>query len=139
MPKILTFEIAGIKCDHCDWRDDSVRYEDYDLWLNVPCRKCGSNLLTEADLKTTKWLMRIAWWINFFFGWIGYFKKNDYYGKVEMNGTGVAKVHELTKTDQVNNAFESAREIQEEKSRRVSDALKAASEETNLFKSDRKM
>ena len=46
-----SFGVNGIKCDNndCDYRDDSLKYQDYESWLNKPCPKCGENLLTEED------------------------------------------------------------------------------------------
>jgi len=41
--------ISGIKCDHCDFKDETVEFKDYGLWLNKPCPKCGENLLTRED------------------------------------------------------------------------------------------
>jgi len=43
--------ISGIKCDSltCDYCDDNVHVNGYEDWLNKPCPKCGSNLLTQAD------------------------------------------------------------------------------------------
>lgn len=45
----LRIQIRGIKCDNpnCDFSDMTVKYEDYDKWLNKPCPKCGHNLLTK--------------------------------------------------------------------------------------------
>jgi len=48
-------KIKGIKCDNpdCDFVDDSVTWDDYDKtvseWLNRPCPKCGTNLLTQES------------------------------------------------------------------------------------------
>lgn len=46
---------SGIKCDNekCDYRDDDVKYEDYENWLNKLCPKCGENLLTQEDLENS--------------------------------------------------------------------------------------
>jgi hypothetical protein len=41
--------ISGIKCDNCDYRDDTVLFVDYPKWVNKPCPKCGENLLTQKD------------------------------------------------------------------------------------------
>lgn len=43
--------ISGIKCDNseCDYRDDSVSFDDYPNWVNKECPKCGQNLLTQED------------------------------------------------------------------------------------------
>lgn len=55
-------KIAGIKCDNpkCTYRNDSVSFDDYHLWLNKPCPLCGQNLLTEKDYKFCKRLMFLA-------------------------------------------------------------------------------
>ena len=85
-------EISGIKCDNinCDFKDDTVRFEDYDQYLNKPCPKCGSNLLTEADLRTTKILVLvfnnpITKFINWVLLKLG---GKQYNGQIEMNGSG---------------------------------------------------
>jgi len=42
---------TGIKCDNsaCDWEDRSVKREDLKQWINIPCPKCGENVLTPED------------------------------------------------------------------------------------------
>lgn len=57
---------SGIKCDNpdCDFRDDSVKSDEYEKWLNVPCPKCGQNLLTEEDFNTAEMLKLSADFIN---------------------------------------------------------------------------
>ena len=53
--KMIDLKISGIKCDACpDYYDTTVNVKEYKDWVNKPCPKCGSNLLTEADYKTTK-------------------------------------------------------------------------------------
>ena len=54
-------KITGIKCDNinCDYEDNTVIVEQYESYLNKPCPKCKSNLLTEADLRTVKVLMAV--------------------------------------------------------------------------------
>ena len=44
-------EYSGIKCDNpeCNYRDDTVLFEDYPKWVNKPCPLCDRNLLTEED------------------------------------------------------------------------------------------
>ncbi|MEY9980454.1 hypothetical protein [Lysinibacillus sp. RC79] len=66
MEQALQFNIGGIKCDNdtCDYRDDSVKVEDYDKWLNKPCPKCSTNLLTEADYNNVQMLLQTAQMIN---------------------------------------------------------------------------
>jgi hypothetical protein len=52
----IGMHIHGIKCDACDYKDESVKFEEYDQWVNKPCPTCGANLLTEADYQTTKFI-----------------------------------------------------------------------------------
>lgn len=64
----IALNIVGIKCDNqpiCSWRDDSVRFAEYDKWLNRPCPRCGSNLLTPEDMTTCKTMQTIVSVINF--------------------------------------------------------------------------
>lgn len=53
--RVVDCFIRGIKCDNpqCDFKDHTVRIEDYKQWLNWPCPKCGANLLTQADYDAT--------------------------------------------------------------------------------------
>ncbi|MGM0183408.1 hypothetical protein IGK74_002373 [Enterococcus sp. AZ150] len=46
----VSYNIKGIKCDACDFKDMSIEVEKYPEWLNKPCPKCGANLLTQEDL-----------------------------------------------------------------------------------------
>jgi hypothetical protein len=57
---------GGIKCDNpsCDFVDMDVSIEDYKDWLNKPCPKCGSNLLTESDYNTVQMLCEIVNAVN---------------------------------------------------------------------------
>lgn len=45
---------------------------DIKEYLNKPCPKCNSNLLTEKDYKAFKSLIKFVNIINFLFGWITY-------------------------------------------------------------------
>jgi len=66
MEQATELQITGIKCDNtdCDYRDDEADFEDYESFLNKPCPKCGENLLTEADLATTRAMMAVTEAIN---------------------------------------------------------------------------
>lgn len=85
---ILT--IKGIICDNpgCDYRDDSVEFKDYKAWLNKPCPKCGTNLLTKEDVRTIKRLIRYTKVINFLLN--PFIKGNEPRVKypIEMDGSG---------------------------------------------------
>lgn len=61
----INLNIKGIKCDNpdCDYRDDTVEFSE--TWLNQPCPQCGANLLTEADLKSIKVMIKLTNLINF--------------------------------------------------------------------------
>lgn len=43
--------ISGLKCDNpkCDYKDDSVKFEDYVNYIDKECPKCGESLLTQED------------------------------------------------------------------------------------------
>lgn len=62
--KIMTLNIKGIKCDHCDYSDMEVEVVDYPDWLNRPCPKCGENLLTDADYQTVLYMTEVARMMN---------------------------------------------------------------------------
>ena len=55
-------EISGIQCDNinCNYENEDVQVGEYEQWLNKPCPKCGSNLLTEADFRTVRIMMVIC-------------------------------------------------------------------------------
>lgn len=62
MAKAMTTYVKGIKCDNpeCDYKDTSVKYEDYPKWVDKPCPCCGSNLLTKHDYEVTKFLVKMS-------------------------------------------------------------------------------
>jgi hypothetical protein len=96
-------EIKGIKCDKpsCDYRDDSVTTSQYKEYIDKPCPKCGSNLLTYADYKTSMILLMIfdnpiTRLINIvYMGIIKLFHIKHKVYKAEMNGSGTFKVKEV--------------------------------------------
>lgn len=82
--------ICGIKCDFCDYRDESVPYENYPQYINRPCPCCGAPLLTEDDYAFCQTMMAYVEAIN----------ESDMPGsgedtvvRFELNGTGKAKVY----------------------------------------------
>lgn len=64
MSEVIEFKGGGIKCDYCEYRNDTVQVDDYDNWLNKPCPDCGKNLLTKDDLERTNRLIGMAKWYN---------------------------------------------------------------------------
>lgn len=57
--KAVDYKISGIKCDHCNYSDDSVQYEEYPEYVNEPCPDCGNNLLTIDDYNKCKSIIRL--------------------------------------------------------------------------------
>ncbi len=58
---------GGLICDNtdnCDWVDDTIPFEDYALWVNKPCPKCGENVLTEADFNLAKTMRATVDFVN---------------------------------------------------------------------------
>lgn len=53
MTKLITITITGVKCDNegCDYIDNDVSRDNYLEYVNKPCPRCGSILLTEEDYK----------------------------------------------------------------------------------------
>ena len=45
----MQVKYSGLKCDCCDYRDDEVRFEDYEKYIGYPCPKCRESLLTKED------------------------------------------------------------------------------------------
>lgn len=64
MNSALKLNIKGIKCDVCDYRNDEVKVGKYEEWLNKPCPKCGTNLLTQEDFDNTKMLISFTQMMN---------------------------------------------------------------------------
>jgi hypothetical protein len=89
-------DISGIKCDtpKCEWKDMSVKREEYPAYLNKPCPDCGGNLLTEADYNFILALEKAERISDRLLGWIPG-KRRRY--RYELNGTGKATVTKETK------------------------------------------
>lgn len=54
----MPIKISGLKCDYCDYRDDTVPYSDYPASIGKPCPKCGENLLTQAEYDQCEMMIR---------------------------------------------------------------------------------
>lgn len=89
MAKAAELKISGIKCDNpkCDYKDDTVKFEDYKDWVNKPCPKCGANLLTEIDFLNTAIMMAAVEATNAKYP-DGVPDEEVSYVSVKMNGTG---------------------------------------------------
>ena len=53
---MIKMKVKGLKCDNpdCDWKDESVEYEEYEKWVGRPCPCCGQNVLTKGDFEIVK-------------------------------------------------------------------------------------
>lgn len=87
MKEALELNIKGIKCDNCDYKNEDVKFEDYENWLNKPCPECGANLLTQEDLDVTKALIDLTNLVNRILPEASSDEKKVTMD-VEMNGTG---------------------------------------------------
>lgn len=83
MSKPIELKTKGIKCDACDYKDMSVKREDYDLWLNKPCPACGANLLTEADYDKLIEMEKVAEFLNKGFEKLPAFLQKSLLGKAD--------------------------------------------------------
>lgn len=47
--KLIEVNIRGLKCDNpnCDWKDESIPFENYPKYVGHSCPKCGQNILTQ--------------------------------------------------------------------------------------------
>lgn len=75
MITILRATYHGIKCDVCDWRDDSITVLEYPDYLNHPCPQCSHPLITAEQLmnvaKTLKAVEAVNVWANKWLpGWL---------------------------------------------------------------------
>lgn len=93
MKNALEMSIYGIKCDNsnCDFNDMNVKVDDYENWLNKPCPKCGENLLTENDYKSTLFLLKMVEVANSIFPQRDD-NEEDVTMTINMNGTGEMEV-----------------------------------------------
>ena len=55
---------GGLKCDYCDYKDDSVSIEELGKHINRKCPTCGENLLTLEDWMNAQKLLAAADFIN---------------------------------------------------------------------------
>lgn len=58
----VPFQFQGLKCDNpeCDYQDKTIPVENFIAWVNRPCPKCGSNLLTQADYENVQTLLYLG-------------------------------------------------------------------------------
>lgn len=88
----VTFK--GLKCDHCDWKDTDIPFEEYHKYVNAKCPVCGGVILTEADYAACKALKSFEDIANLFSMSIFHGKRHGTY-KVSMDGSGQIELHEV--------------------------------------------
>lgn len=90
----IDYKVGGIKCDNptCDFKDMSVEYKDFPVWLNKPCPKCGCNLLTQKDLDALKVLLGLVNIINLITSPFIFLFKNKKRVRVSAKSNGTGKV-----------------------------------------------
>ncbi|PEH48043.1 hypothetical protein [Enterococcus faecium] len=102
--KFVDLNVRGIKCDNpeCEYSDMAVKCENYPQWLNKPCPKCGTNLLTQEDLDATEQLMEIVNLTNEILKDSGLEKQDmdEFVIPVEANGTGELSFGEIKKLEE---------------------------------------
>lgn len=89
-------EVGGIKCDAegCDYTDENVNLEDYNDYLNKPCPKCGANLLTQEDMDTVQYMIKMVNFLNDA-GIMAESEDDQIDVEVKMNGTGGVEFEEI--------------------------------------------
>ena len=58
--KNIQYELNGLECDKCDWKDESIPLDDFEKWLDKPCPKCGAVVLTHEQLGQLNMMIEIA-------------------------------------------------------------------------------
>lgn len=74
-PLIDTYQKNEVECDNpkCDFvvpNKTGIPNPDSQEWLDVPCPKCGENLLTVQDWIAFKKHMEVIKFINKWFSWL---------------------------------------------------------------------
>lgn len=70
---IMEMNYSGLKCDHCSYRDDDVKWEDYEKSIGRPCPECGHSLLTQEDYDKCVKIVKMVMALNNFLRWFNPF------------------------------------------------------------------
>lgn len=97
---IEMYQEYSIVCDNkqCDYKVKSPTgdpNEDIHGYLNVPCPKCGENLLTVEDYLTSLRVLKVINWLNKYLSWTMYL-----FPKSVNKGTIKVKCHNGIKIEQ---------------------------------------
>jgi DNA-directed RNA polymerase subunit RPC12/RpoP len=57
---------GGIKCDFCDWKDETITEEEIINWIDKQCPNCNSVVLTEQQYTDYKSFIDLVSMINSF-------------------------------------------------------------------------
>lgn len=93
MKAIILNQDDLIVCDNttCDFKiknEGGDPNADISQFVNMPCPKCGDNLLTEKDYKDSLLFMKGVNFINKWFGWVSIFGMKKY-----KKGEKTIKIH----------------------------------------------
>jgi len=93
----IELSVLGLKCDAegCDYFNEKVTVDDYELWVNAPCPECGANLLSEADYELTKTISEFSDAINEIFPPGSFPDEPRASFTLEMDGSGIPEVGDL--------------------------------------------
>lgn len=92
--KVIEIELDDlITCDTIDCgfvikNENKTVDVDIKEYLNMPCPRCGANLLTQKDYDDSEKVRKAIEWINKWFGWISFFSR-----KKKMKVVGEIKTH----------------------------------------------
>jgi hypothetical protein len=73
MKNYLAIKISGLKCDLCEYRNNSILFSDYINHINSECPKCKNILLTHEEYNECLLYYKIINFINIIlniFKWI---------------------------------------------------------------------
>jgi len=78
---------------HIPYTDENK--DELSYYINIPCPKCGENLLTEKDFIQSEKVMNLINWLNKYFSWLNYvffWQKKTNIGSIHVhNGINIKK------------------------------------------------
>lgn len=102
VPVIEIKEMGGLKCDNpnCDWRNDDIKVEEYENYINYYCPKCGCNVFTVKAYKSFRTVLKLVKILNFILPKRKVSSNNLVTAKCEFKGDGkinsvIKKVREV--------------------------------------------
>lgn len=96
-PVILN--IYGLKCEKasCRFSKRDVKFEDFPKWIDKPCPKCGTNLLTAQEYLRAKMTKEYVELLSETVAPILETKENLHALSVSFNGRGILKESKIIK------------------------------------------